>query len=178
VIIMKNSEKAKQILKRYMAPIALTAGSLAAWGIGASVEPELVNEFGENGYLWRFATYVPFAVAGAETFKNVFEDKAGRPLTKGEKLAAYAAGAAVAASIYKGWEVFGSSGATQEILKQTADRVGTETFGKTDFYAKGRWMDVAYSTLGALGVEGVKEYASKLRNKNHDKDGVKNDRNI
>ena len=152
----------KDFVKGYKLPLALTAGSLGAWAVGTTVEPELVKKFGDSAYAWRFASYIPFALAGAEASKTFWENRVGRPLTLWEKAMAYTSGAVVASAIYEGWEHYGAQAPVQEKLSYIADAVNFEGLGKNEFYAKGAVSDIAKTTLGALGIEGAKEYVSRI----------------
>ena len=154
--------KIKDFVKGYKLPLLLTAGSLGTWAVGATVEPELVRNFGDNAYMWRFASYIPFALAGAEASKTFWENRVGRPLTLWEKTIAYTSGAVVASAIYEGWEHYGAQAPVQEKLRYIADTVNFEGLGKNEFYAKGAVSDIVKTTLGALGIEGAKEYVSKI----------------
>jgi hypothetical protein len=147
---------AKKFVKDYKTPLALTAGSLALWGIGANAEPYMTAL--KDPTVWRFTSYVPFAVAGAEAGKTFWQNAKGKELSGYEKLIAYTSGAVVASVMYEGWESVGSTDAIYNGLHNAFGRVIQQ-----DFAYKGSINDAIITSLGALGIEGIKESAKKTK---------------
>ncbi|MBI2233167.1 MAG: hypothetical protein HYU56_04555 [Candidatus Aenigmarchaeota archaeon] len=155
---------ARKLWNDYKTPLAIGAGALGTWALGATVEPELVKSLGDNAYNWRFLSSVPLALAGAEASKTYWQNSVGRGLTAGEKALAYLSGAVLASTVTEGWEHLGAKiGPIQEGLKNVGDALGTDIIGKKEFPGQGSAVDTVISTLGAGAVEGIKEYFSKRR---------------
>ena len=155
---------ARKLWNDYKTPLALGAGALGTWALGATVEPDMVRSIGDSAYNWRFGFSIPFALAGAEASKTYWQNRMGRDLTAGEMALAYLSGAVLASTVVEGWEHLGAKiGPIQEAAKSVGDALGTNIIGKKEFPGLDSAADTVTSTLGAGAVEGIKEYFSKRR---------------
>ncbi len=131
-------EAAKEIpgklWRDYKGPLALTATTLGAWGIGTALDAPFDA---------RFASYIPWALAGSEAVKTYWENHLGRELTLSEKAVAYATGATAFSAMYEGWEDVGPKG------------IGS---GKTYYPEMGSTTDMMLTVFPALAIEAGKEY--------------------
>jgi hypothetical protein len=142
---MSFFNRALETVKEYKGPLALGAATLGAWGIGTTLDAP---------FSARFASYIPWALAGAEAVKTYWENHLERGLTPAEKVVAYATGATAFSAMYEGWEAVGPKG------------IGS---GKT-YPGMGSATDMIKTVFPTLAIEAGKEYVGnairRLRRQN------------